>query len=160
MKVGVPTCSPETPIVEIAQVSLEKDFEGFIVLNEDGHALGVVSRFELVKAYGRGDYDELTAGDIMRDGMPEIPPDIPLAAAAQLMQDQNLRVVFLGHHAAGIRYPAAMLTYKHLLRHMASQDGDDLDDLGIRAEREMPLDSFFKKRDQERSKNISEKLSN
>jgi len=79
--------------------------------------------------------------------VPQIPPDIPLTAAAQIMQDQNLRIVFLMHHAGGIEYPAAMLSYKHLLRHMAMEEDDDLADLGIKAERESPLESFYKRRD-------------
>lgn len=150
MSVGVLTCSPTTPLVNLTRVLLEKDMEAAVVLDDQGHAAGVVSRDELVRAYSQGDFEVKTAEDVMRDGVPQVPPDIPLTAAAQIMQDQNLRIVFLMHHAGGIEYPAAMLSYKHFLRHMAMEKEDDLRDLGVKAEREPPLEAFIKRRDEAR----------
>jgi predicted transcriptional regulator len=148
MSVGVPTCGLEDSVAELTRWFLEKDIEGAVVLDENGHGAGVVTHDELVKAYARGDYSELTAQDVMRADVPTIPPDIPLTAAAQLMQDMGVRVVYLTHHAGGIEYPAAYITYKHLLRHLAAKDGKDLKDLGIKAEREAPLETFFRRRDE------------
>jgi CBS domain-containing protein len=150
MSVGVLTCSPETPIDRLTRLLLDKDLEGIIVLDQQGHAAGTVTHDDLVTAYGRGDYYDLTAEDVMQDGVPQIPPNIPLTAAAQLMQDMNTRIVFLMHHAGGVEYPAAMLSYKHLLRHIAMEELDDLRDLGIEAERESPLEMFVKRRDEAR----------
>jgi CBS domain-containing protein len=150
MSVVVLTCSPETPVVELTRVLLEKELEGAVVLDERGHAAGIISRDDLVRAYANGDYDGLSIKAAMQDGVPQIPPDIPLTAAAQIMQDRNLRIVFLMHHAGGIEYPAAMLSYTHLLRHMAMEDTGDLSDLGIKAERESPLEAFYKRRDEAR----------
>jgi CBS domain-containing protein len=147
MTVGVKTCPPHTPVVEIAHLLLDQDLEAVVVLDQEGHAVGVVSRDELVRAYAREDGATLTAEAVMREGVHEIPPDIPLAAAAQIMQDLGIRVLFLMHNADGITYPAAMLSYKHLLRHLAAQDDADLKDLGIRAERESPIEAFIKRRD-------------
>ena len=84
----------------------------------------------------------------MRAEVPQVPPDIPLTAAAQIMQDQGLRILFLTHHAGGIAYPAAYITYKHLLRHLGARDARDLRDLGIKAERESPLETFIRRRDE------------
>ena len=89
----------------------------------------------------------------MRDGVPQVPPDIPLVAAAQLMQDLKVRTLFLMHHAGGIEYPAAMISYKHLLRHLAADNEAELRDLGIRAERKTPLEMFIQRRDAARNKN-------
>ncbi len=147
MSVGVATCPPDTPITDIARLLLEKGLEGVVVLDHEGHAVGIVSQDELVNAYGRDDRQTLTAEDVMRDGVPQVPPDIPLVAAAQLMRDQHVRVVFLMHHAGGVQYPAAQLSFKHLLRHLAARDESDLKDLGIAAARQAPLDTFIQKRD-------------
>lgn len=148
MSVGVLTCPQETPLIELTQILLDKDLEGVVVLDSLGHAAGIITQEDLVKVYGLGEYQDLTAGDIMQDRVPQIPPDIPLSAAAQIMRDMNSRIVFLMHHAGGIEYPAAFLTYKHLLRHLAN---DDVSDLGIEAERTAPLETFFKKRDEAKS---------
>lgn len=147
MTVGVKTCKPDTPIVAVARLLLEEGLEGVIVLDQEGHALGMISQDELVRAYAQEGCRQFKAEDVMRDSVPELPPDIPLTTAAQLMQDQGLRVVFLMHHAAGIGYPAATLSYTHLLRHLAAQDDGELDDLGIKAVRQGPLETFIQKRE-------------
>ena len=163
MSVGVPTCSLETPVVELTRLLLEKDFEAIVVLDKQGHAQGVVSRHDLVRVYAqdkatasqtdaRNPYESLTAGEAMQDGVPQVPPDIPLTAAAQIMQDQGVRVLYMMHHAGGIAYPAAMLSYKHLLRHLAMENQADLNDLGIKAEREAPLETFIRRRDAARQR--------
>lgn len=147
MSVGVTTCQPETPIVEVARLLVEKSLEAVIVLDEEGHALGVVGQDELVRAYAREGARSLKAGQILREGVPQIPPDIPLAAAAQIMQDLQVRALFLMHHAGGIEYPAAYISYRHFLRHLAASSPDDLRDLGIEAERRPPVEVFVEKRD-------------
>ena len=150
MSVGVLSCSPDTPIAQLTRVLLEKEQEAAVVLDEQGNAVGVVSRIELVRAYAQGDYDNLTAESIMREGVPQAPPDIPLAVAAQIMQDEGVRVLFMMHHAGGIEYPAAYLSYTHFLRHLSMEEGDDLDDLGIRAKRESPMETFLRRREEAR----------
>ncbi len=152
MTIGVPTCFPETPIVDLARLILHKELEAVVVLDKEGHALGVVSRDELVAAYPQGDAAGLTAEEIMRDGVPQAPPDIPLTAAAQIMQDLGVRALFLMHHSSGIEYPAAMITYQHILRHLAAENQDDLRDLGIQAERQSPLEAFVARRDAARKR--------
>jgi predicted transcriptional regulator len=150
MSVGVLTCPPHTAVTDLARLFLEKEVEAVIVLDDQGHAVGTVNRDELVRAYAHNEYQELTVEAIMRDGVVQAPPDIPLTAAAQIMQDYGVRALFLMHHAGGIEYPAAMLTYSHFLRHMAAGSEEELRDLGIKAEREPPLATFLRRRDEAR----------
>ena len=153
MTVGVRTCSPDTPVGEVARLLLDKELEGVVVLDRDGQGVGVVTQDDVVRAYSRDDARTLTAEDVMQDGVVELPPDIPLAVAAQIMRDKGVRVVFLMHNASGIIYPAAMLSYRHFLRHLAAQSDDDLSDLGIEAERRSPIEVFIEKRDAARRRN-------
>jgi CBS domain-containing protein len=150
MKVGVPSCPPETPAADIARLLREKGMDAIIILDpEEGHAVGVVSHKELVDAFVRAGEGarELTAEDIMRADVPQVPPDIPLDAALQIMRDQGTRTLFLMHHAGGATYAAAFLTYQHILQYLAARDESDLSDLGGRAERVSPLDAFIQRRD-------------
>ncbi len=147
MTVGVQTCPMQMPIADIARLLLDKGLEGIVVLDEEGHGVGVINRDDLVRAYSRDDAASLTAEDVMSEDIPELPPDIPLAVAAQIMRDRQWRVVFLLHNAAGIIYPAASISYTHFLRHLAAHSDDDLRDLGIKAERQPPLEAFKQRRD-------------
>jgi len=146
MTVGVVTCNPQTTVPELAQMLLDHDLDEVIVLDE-GKALGVVGQDELVAAYSRNEYKNLAALEVMSEGVPQVPPEIPLTAAAQLMRDQGVRTFFLMHHAAGIEYPAAVISYKHFLRLLVAESQADLSDLGIRADRVAPLDEFIERRD-------------
>jgi CBS domain-containing protein len=154
MTVGVLSCPPETPLSEVARLLLERELEGLVVLDETGNTIGVITHDEVVRGYASpGNTAALIARDVMRPDIPEVPPDIPLTAAAQLMQDLGVRIFFMMHHEMGIAWPAAILSYRHLLRHLAAEGEEDLRDMGIRAEREAPLDTFLKRRDAARQQN-------
>jgi len=150
MTVGVPTCKWETPIQDIARFLLEHHVEAMCVLDVEGHGVGVIGEQELVSAYGKDNFDELKAEDIMSEGVPELGPDIPLTVAAQMMKDQGIRIAYMMHNSAGTIYPAAYISYRHILRHIAARDETDLKDLGLAAERKSPLEQFIERRDEAR----------
>jgi len=68
MTVGVVTCTPDTPVPELARQVLESDLEGVIVLDHEGHAVGTVTQHELVGAYLHDDPRALTAEEYPLDG--------------------------------------------------------------------------------------------
>jgi predicted transcriptional regulator len=150
MTVGVPTCKTTTPAVDIAQFLLDNNVEEMVVIGDEGEGVGVCGYRELVNAYEREGVRELTAEDIMSEGVPELPSDIPLKLAAQLLKDKKIRVAYMNHNSAGIIYPAASISYRHLIRHLAAKDESELKDLGINAERKSPLEQFIERRDKAR----------
>jgi CBS domain-containing protein len=152
MTVGVPTCKTSTLIIDIAQFLIDNNVEEMVVLGNEGEGVGVIGYEELVRAYGREDVKSLTAEQVMREGVPELPADIPLTAAAQMMKDKGIRAAYMNHNSAGIIYPAAMISYRHIVRHIAAKDENELKDLGIKAERKSPLEVFISKRDNARRK--------
>lgn len=152
MTVGVPTCKMDTPIVDIARFLVENNVEEMVALGSEGEGVGIVGYEELVNAYHRDNIRGLTAEEVMREGVPELPSDIPLAVAAQMMKDKGIRVAYMTHNSAGIIYPAAMISYKHIVRHIAAKDESDLRDLGIAAERRSPIEQFVQRRDEARRK--------
>lgn len=152
MTVGVPTCKTSTPVLEIARYLLEKQIEEMVVLNAEGEGLGVVGYAQLAPLFGRDDLPDLTAEMVMHEGLPELPADIPAAAAAQMMKDRGLRVVYILHNSAGIIYPAAFLSYWHVLRAMTARSDQDVKDLGISAERKSPIETFIERRDAARKR--------
>lgn len=152
MTVGVPTCKWEAPIKDIARFLLEHHVEGMCVLDAEGHGIGIVGEEELVTAYGKEEFDSFTAEDIMTEGVPELNADLPLTVAAQIMKDRSIRIAYMQHNSAGIIYPAAFISYRHILRHIAAKDESDLRDLGLAAERKSPIEQFMERRDEARKK--------
>ena len=150
MTVGVPTCKNTTPVVDIARLLIENNTEELVVLGEEGEGIGVCGYRELVNAYEREGIRELTAEDVMSEGVPELPSDITLKLAAQLLRDKGIRVGYMNHNSAGIIYPAASISYKHLVRHLAAANAEEIKDLGFNAERKSPLEQFIEKRDEAR----------
>ena len=123
MHIGVITCRADMPLVEAAAILLRENLESLVVLDENGHAVGLLGRREVITAYGRSDTTSqcpgsLTVAEVMRPDIPEIPPDIPAAAAAQIMLDQGLRALYLLHHDGGISWPAAVFRFEDVLRYI------------------------------------------
>lgn len=152
MTIGIPTCKTDTPVVDIARFLIDNNAEEMVVLGDEGEGVGVVGYEELVTAYHRENIRELTAEDVMREGVIELPSDIPLTVAAQMMKDKGVRVAYMNHNSAGIIYPAAMISYKHIVRHLAAKDESELKDLGLTAERKSPVEVFIERRDKARKK--------
>ncbi len=147
MTVGVPTCKINTPVVDVARYLIENNVEELVILGEEGEGVGTCGFKELVDAYNLDDIRELTVEEVMSEGVPELPSDITLKLAAQLMKDKGIRVAYMNHNSAGIIYPAALISYKHLVRHLAARDESEIKDLGISAERKSPLEVFIERRD-------------
>jgi len=148
MQVGVTTVPPTMPVRKIAELMLERSLDAVIVLDpDDGHAVGVISQVELVKAYIQDNAQTLVASNIMSEDVPQAPPDIPLKAACEMMIDQRQRTFFLMHHAGGAVYPAAFLSFFHILRHLLAEEETDLQGLGIEAKRNNPVEMYIERRD-------------
>ena len=150
MTVGVPTCKSTTPVVDVARFLIENNLEELVVLGEEGEGLGVCGYRELVIADERENVRKLTAEEVMSEGVPELPSDITLKLAAQLLRDKEIRVAYMNHNSAGIIYPAASISYRHLVRHLAAENEEELKDLGFDAERRSPLEQFIERRDEAR----------
>lgn len=128
MQIGVTTCRDDTPLAEAARTLLGKQLESLIVLNEHGHAVGMLTRPDVVAAYGHSGAraqgtEPLTAGDVMRPDILEIPADIPATAAALMILDHGIREAYLLHHDGGLSWPAAVFRFDDVLRYLAEESG-------------------------------------
>ena len=139
MQVGVPTCREDTPLKEAARLLVERNVGALIVLDEDANMTGWIGEHHMARVAGE-DVSSLVAGDVLNEQVPVILPDVPAAAAAQLMLDQGLRQMFVTHHAGGVKYPAAMITLQDVCRIVAGMERAP--GVGVGAERPSAIDLF------------------
>ncbi len=104
MTIGVPVCrAAETCGV----VRARPTGDAVVVLDEAGLACGWLTRARLEQA--RPDQQ---VREVMDEDIPTVPPDIPAQAAAQLMRDRGVEVLFLMHDWPGEPRPSAMITLR------------------------------------------------
>ncbi len=162
MHIGVSTCRANTSVAEAARTLLRENLEALIVLDGNGHAIGVLGRREIVAAYTQTGtrshgLETATAGDVMCPDIPEVPADIPAIVAAQIMLDQGVREVYLMHHAGGISWPAATLRFEDVLRYMAAESEADLASMGAGAPRRSPVETFMERYSRTKTQQQKEK---
>jgi CBS domain-containing protein len=150
MHIGVTTCQADTLLVEAVRILFHEGLESLIVLDGNSHAVGMLSRREAVAAFGQSganmrDIKTLTVGEMMRPDIPQVPPDIPATAAAQIMLDQGVREIYLMHHGGGISWPAAVLRFEDVLRYLAAESEADVADMGAGAPRKSPIEAFIER---------------
>lgn len=125
MKIGVPTCSLETPLPEVAKIMARENMDAIIVMDEFG-ACGVVSQSDLVHAYPRN-FQLLAAKDVMTDKIISIPPEAAATAASHLMQDEKVHQLFIMHEHPGPSRPSAVVTMRAIIRDMAGLEPERLE---------------------------------
>ena len=85
MRLGVVSCSPDTPLREVARILATYRIHAVVVADIEGdRPWGIVSDLDLAAAAGR-DLRKLTARDIARGELLTLAADESLARAARLM---------------------------------------------------------------------------
>ncbi len=146
MRIGVPTCKLEDTVAAVAVQMLTENATALVVLDEEGHTAGWINEAALAAAYVRaadaattGDMP-LTAEQIMLDSTPELPADVPLAAAIRLMTDQGVDHLFFLHRAGGRAWPASVLSLRDAVRALAGPEY--IQNQGAGAPRPTAMDLF------------------
>ncbi len=104
MTIGVPVCRDDEPCGRVAARLAPGAV--VVVLDEDGVACGWLRYEDLVRDSGR------PAGEAMDEDIPTVPPDIPAAAAADLMRDRGVEYLFLMHEWPGEPRPSAVISLR------------------------------------------------
>jgi len=95
----VTSVTRETPVSELGALFERHDFNSFPVL-EDGNLLGIVTKFDFLRAFAFSTaqmlphYDELvqqTAAEIMTEAVVHVEPETPLTRILQLMVSLKMR---------------------------------------------------------------------
>lgn len=105
MTIGVPVCRAAEPCGQVrARLGASP---AVVALDDDGMACGWIAAETLAAAA-----PELAVADVLDEDIPTVPPDIPAAAAAQLMRDRGVPVAFLMHDWPGEPRPSALVALR------------------------------------------------
>ena len=118
---GVVRCSPEPPVEEVAKTMDSEDISALVVTNEEGVAIGVISRTDLVNARFVQPYMKhwrgMTASHLMSQPVVSVTPDASVRQAARLMQEKNVHRVVVGVEEGGRLKPVGILSVTDLAKH-------------------------------------------
>jgi predicted transcriptional regulator len=141
MRIGVPTCKVDEPIISLAQQMVEQGWSAIVVMDDDGDARGWINDHMLAVAYTAGDRAaEMTAADVMDEDVPEAMADIPLSATVQIMADMGVDHLFFMHRAGGKTWPASVLNLRDVVKALAGPEYIKMQ--GMHAARPTPMDLF------------------
>jgi len=152
MRIGVPTCKVDDPIVPLAQQMIDQGWTAIVVMDDDGDARGWINEHMLAIAYARAlqtsefsptsevSSRDLTAQDIMDEEVPEAAAYLPLAATVQLMRDMGVDHLFFMHNAGGKTWPASLLNLRDVVKALAGPEYIKMQ--GMHAARPTPMDLF------------------
>jgi len=146
MRIGVPTCKVDDPIVPLAQQMIDQGWTAIVVMDDDGDARGWINEHMMAVAYARAaqtlevSSGGLTAQDIMDEHVPDALADLPLAATVQLMRDMGVDHLFFMHNAGGKAWPASALNLRDVVKALAGPEY--IKTQGMHAARPTPMDLF------------------
>ncbi len=104
------TIAPETPVDVLIGLFADLDFEGFPVVDEAGHLIGVVTKLDVLRAVRPRDrWSDVdvarpvsrTAADLMRRAVMTVEPDDPAVSALDLLLESRVHSVPVVTRARG-----------------------------------------------------------
>jgi CBS domain-containing protein len=123
---GVITCWADERAVDIAHRLHEYAINAIFVLDSSGRAEGVVSQTDLARVYVKGEWENLTAEDIMTANVVTISGEIPLDAAVQIMLDKKIHRLLIVQGGLVPNRPVGVLSLSDVVAHMCVETLDSL----------------------------------
>ncbi len=119
---GCISCRPGTPVEEVAETMESNDISALVVVNEEGAAVGVISRTDLVNSrfiqpylrHWRG----MTAEHLMSKPVISVAPEMPVNEAARTLQKKRIHRLVVVEETGGQARPIGILSVTDLARHV------------------------------------------
>jgi CBS domain-containing protein len=124
MRLGVVTCTPETPAEALVETMSAHDVSALVVTDADGYAVGLVSRMDLVSATFAGlDGDRwraLTAGRLMSSPVISVRADAPVAEAVRRIRERQVHRLVVTVPEGGRERPIGILSVTDLVERLGA----------------------------------------
>lgn len=123
MHVGVVTCRPNTPVAEVADIMKTQDVSALVVVNDDGYAVGVISRIDLVNASFVQPYLRrwlgMAAQHLMSSPIISVRAEDPVEKAVRLLRERKIHRLVVTEPEGDRERPVGILSVTDLVRYVA-----------------------------------------
>lgn len=122
MREGVFVCRPDTPVPEAADAMKAHDISALVVVDDDGYAVGVISRTDLGNAAFVQPYLKhwlgLTARHLMSSPVISVDEDTPVDEAFARLCERKVHRLVVTRREGSRERPVGILSLTDLVRHL------------------------------------------
>lgn len=119
---GVITCRPDAPVAEVAATMDTHDISALVVVDDQGDAVGVISRTDLVNARFVQPYMKhwrgLNAEHLMTKPVISVAPDTTVDEAVRLLNEKRIHRLVVVEKANSRLRPIGILSVTDLAKHV------------------------------------------
>lgn len=122
------TCEPGTGVAEVAAIMERNDISAVVVADDEGNAIGVISRTDLVNARFIQPYMKhwrgLNAEHLMSKPVISVSLDTNIGEAVQLLSEKHIHRLVVVERIDGRVRPVGILSVTDLARHVSERVED------------------------------------
>ena len=120
---GIYSCPTDTTLLQAAQTMVDEDISGLVVVNQNGHLEGIITRTDLLHACHRYPHwsDQLVA-QFMNMDVVTVSPQDHLDFVASLMIEQHIHRVVVVENDKGSKRPVGVISDGDILFHLVRKN--------------------------------------
>lgn len=119
-RLGIVSCHPDDPLTKIVQRMADDDISALVVTDQDGYLDGIISRSDVLRAFGRSpNWKAETVDKYMTRQVITVSPETRLGEVALLLTDKHIHRVVVVREDEGGKRPIAVLSDSDLVCEMA-----------------------------------------
>jgi len=113
----VVTIQPTLSIKEISKIMAREDVSGVAVVGTERGVMGIVSECDVLRHFGKRNWELLTAEEIMTPYVEAIRPETTLEKAADVMNEKHIhRLLVMGRDLSESQMPAGIVSASDIVR--------------------------------------------
>jgi CBS domain-containing protein len=119
----VVTVPMNAPVKHIADLLSRKRISSVVVTDNVGEAMGVISDIDILKVIGKGNWENMTAENIMTHNLEFVKPTSTLTEAASIMRKKHIhRLLVFSEGGVGASHrPIGILSASDIVREAARE---------------------------------------
>ena len=122
-RLGVLTCTPDTPLVAAAQRMTGEDVSALVVVDDEGGLAGIITRTDLLRAWEKGGaWADRTVGQYMSRSVVTVGLDTTLGEVTDLLIEERIHRVVVVKREGNLVRPVAVVSAADLIYHMLKQE--------------------------------------